>query len=101
MIKEEIQKLGLDQLIELRMAIGKRIQEIGRERFSNDVDAFNDKTKKGGHYSQIRVGDKIRIEHKKTVGKEFTVTKVNNKTFKCIDKDGWEIFTEKPLAYAI
>jgi hypothetical protein len=100
-MKIEIDREDLDQLIELRMAIDKRIQEIGRERVNNNVGTFNNKTKKRGHYSQIRVGDKIRIEHKKTVGQEFTVTKINNKTFKCIDKDGWKVNVEKPLAYAI
>jgi len=58
----ELQKMSLDELRALRMVIDKFIDS----KVARTVD-------------ELKIGDTVKINHKKVAGMTFTVTKVNRK----------------------
>ena len=86
MTYSELKSLGLslEQLRQLRRNVNMLIE-----------DAVSD------NVSDITIGAKVRINHKKCIGKEYTVEKINRKTYILRSENGGKVKASLGLIEAI
>ena len=80
----ELRKLNLEELRDLQLRLKVVIQD-------KLIDSHQD----------IRVGSKVKINHRKCRGLEYTIEKINRKTYILKDENGFPVKASLGLVEAI
>ena len=80
----ELRKLSIEDLRELQT----RIKYIIQDKVIED-------------HQDIRIGSKVRINHRKCIGKEYIVEKINRKTYILRNENGGKVKASLGLIEAI